>query len=285
MVMSLLLPVPGVVLDAIYPMKYSPPPILVGVRRRLILDPSPVCPHIHVVRHVHGLVEVARIRVIERVTLALVLLVHPWVQLRIASAVGTPPPKDAKIPTMSKDGAVVRSVVICFHVGSTHALFRVMKACVVLARSRSRLVVIVAKCRPKCCAAPRRTRWKAGQSVTMDLKRSGLDALVARKHAIAHSIAVCISAKRTAIHRTRGPPIVLDRQTSWSVVRVEKRHWPASQVSLLVLLAKIQFPTVASHVAKCFHVVIPATKSVILGLAAPVCVGFQFNASVAATPP
>ncbi|KAJ5677245.1 uncharacterized protein N7477_002878 [Penicillium maclennaniae] len=136
MAMSLFLLVPGVALDAISLMKYTHPPIAAGVKKKSILDPSLVCLHIHAVRHAHGLVRVARIRAIQLVTQVLVLLVHRWDQLKIVSAVGIHLPNDARIPTMKKDGAVVRSVVISSHVANTLVPFRVMRVCVVPARSR-----------------------------------------------------------------------------------------------------------------------------------------------------
>ncbi|KAJ5147489.1 hypothetical protein N7526_000841 [Penicillium atrosanguineum] len=184
-----------------------------GVKKKSTLDPSLVCPHIHAVRHAHGLVRVVRIHAIRLVTQVLVLLVHPWDQLKIVSAVGIHLPNDAKIPTMSKDGAVVKYVVICSHVVNTHVLFRATKGCVVLARSRSRPVVIVVKCRPRCCVAPRRMTWKARQCAMMD-PRSGQDASLAMKPAAARLIAVCISVKKTAIRKIRILPIVLDLQMS-----------------------------------------------------------------------
>ncbi|KAJ5314034.1 uncharacterized protein N7443_000918 [Penicillium atrosanguineum] len=213
MAMSLFLLVPGAVLDAIFPMKYIHPPTAAGVKKKSTLDPSLVCPHIHAVRHAHGLVRVVRIHAIRLVTQVLVLLVHPWDQLKIVSAVGIHLPNDAKIPTMSKDGAVVKYVVICSHVVNTHVLFRATKGCVVLARSRSRPVVIVVKCRPRCCVAPRRMTWKARQCAMMD-PRSGQDASLAMKPAAARLIAVCISVKKTAIRKIRILPIVLDLQMS-----------------------------------------------------------------------
>ncbi|OQD69939.1 hypothetical protein PENDEC_c028G04495 [Penicillium decumbens] len=224
MAKSLFLHAPGAVRDAISRMKYSRPPTPAGVRRKLILDPSLVSPHIHVVRHAHGLVKGARIHVTQLAMPVLVLLVHQWDQLKIAFVVEIPPPNGARTLIMSKDGAVERSAVICFHVASIHVLFHVTKACVVPVRSRLRLVVIAAKCRQKCYAALKRTKWKATQSAMMDLKKSGLGALVAVKPATVHSIVVYILAKRAATHKTRIPPIVLARQMSWFVVRVEKHR-------------------------------------------------------------
>lgn len=133
--MSLLLLAHGAALDATSRMRYIHPPTAAGVKKKWILDPSLVCPHIHVVRHAHGLVRAARIRAILPVTQVLVPPVHPWDQLRIVFAVGIPPPNVARIPIMSKDGAVGRSVVTCFRVVNTPALFHVMRACVVPARS------------------------------------------------------------------------------------------------------------------------------------------------------
>ncbi|KAJ6120443.1 hypothetical protein N7523_004723 [Penicillium sp. IBT 18751x] len=111
----------------------SPP---AGVKKKSTLDPSLVCLHIRAVRHAHGLGRVARIRAIQLVTQVLVLLVHRWDQLKIVSAVGIRLPNDAKIPTMKKDGAVVRSVVISSRVVNTHVPFRVTRGCVAPVRSQ-----------------------------------------------------------------------------------------------------------------------------------------------------
>lgn len=103
---------------------------------------------------------------------------------------------------MSADGAVVRFAAIFFRAESIHASFHAMKGYVELVKSRSKLVVIVEKCRRKCCAVPRRRRWRARKPMKMVPKRNGLVALAARISAIGCSTVDCIHAKRTAIRRT-----------------------------------------------------------------------------------
>lgn len=119
----------------------------------------------------------------------------------------------------------------------------------------------------------------------MDPRKSGPGVSAAVEPVTGRSIAVCIFAKRIAIHRTRILPIALDLQMSWFVVHVGKHHWTAFPGLLHVLLAKTEFPTARNHVARCLPAAIPVTRFVTLVLAVPVYAGSQSNASAAVTPP
>lgn len=276
-------PAPGVVRDATCHMKRSPLPTPAGAKRKSTPDPSLVCLHTPVDRRVRDLAEAAHTHVMRLVTLVRVLLVHPWDQLRTASVAEIPPRNDARTLTMSMDGAAGRSAVTCSHVVNIHAHFRATRACAVPAKSRSRLVVIAAKCRLKCCAAPRKTRWKVRSYTTMDLKRSGRDALPAVISAIAHSTAVCIFVRRAATRRTHILLIALARPMSSFVARAGKHHSPRLPDSPLAPPVKIRFQTAWNHAARCSHVAILVTKSVTLALAGPAYVESQCHVNVAVT--
>lgn len=68
---------------------------------------------------------------------------------------------DARIPTMSVGGAVVRFVGTFYLAVNIPALFPVTRAYVVLVKLRLRAVATVERCSLKCFAARRTKRWTA----------------------------------------------------------------------------------------------------------------------------
>lgn len=152
--------VPGAVLDAIYLMKHFLPLTRVGVRKKSTLDLCPVYPHTPADRHVRGHVEAVPTHVTKLVMLVHVRHALPWDRHRTVSVDEILPQNDVRIQIMSMVGAAARSVETCFRAVNIPAHLLVMRAYVVPVRSRLRPGAIVAKCRPRCCAVPRRMKWK-----------------------------------------------------------------------------------------------------------------------------
>ncbi|KAJ5986980.1 hypothetical protein N7451_011345 [Penicillium sp. IBT 35674x] len=187
----------------------------VGVKRRLILDHFLVYLPTLVVRHVPALARAALIHAIRLVTLVHVLLVQQWDQLRTAFVVETLPQNGVKTPIMNRVGAAERSAVTFFPVENISALSRVMRGYVVPVKSRSTPVVIAGKFKPKCFAAPRKTKWTARLSMLMGRKKSGQGFSAAMTFATGPSTVEYIHAKRPVIPRNRFLRIVPNHPT-WS---------------------------------------------------------------------
>lgn len=151
---------PGAAPDAIYLTKHSLPLTPVGARKKSTLGLSLVCPHTPVDRRVRGLVGVVLTPATKFVTLAHVRPALPWDRHRTVFADEILLQNDVRTPITSMAGAAERSVVTCCRAVNTPAHYLVMKAYAVLVRSRSMLAAIVAKCRPRCCAVPRRMNLK-----------------------------------------------------------------------------------------------------------------------------
>lgn len=93
--------------------------------------------------------------------------------------------------------------MISYLVANIHALCRVMRAYVVLARLSSKPAVIVESWKQRCCAAPKRRKWTAKPLVMMDRRTNGRAALVAMILATGSLIVVCILARRAVILKIR----------------------------------------------------------------------------------
>lgn len=223
MVKVLSIPGLGDALAAIFHTSISLLSTPVGVKRRLILGHFLVYLPTLVVRHVPALARAALIRVTRLVTLVHVLLVQQWDQPRTAFVVETLPPNGARTPIMNRDGAVERSAVTFFPAENTSALSRVMRACVVPAKSRLTPVVIAGKSKPKCSAAPRKMRWTAKLSMLMELKKNGQGFSAAMMFATGPLTVAYIPARRPATLKTRFLHIALNHRTLLSDVHVAKQ--------------------------------------------------------------
>lgn len=217
---------PGAVPDAILLRKYSPRRTPAGARRMSTRVRCPVCRLILVGRLARDLGRDVHIHAIRSVMQDPVRHVRPWAQHKIVSVEGTRLLNVARTLTTRMGGVVVRFVVICCHVVNIPVLGLATRVSAVLAMSKSKHDVIVAVCRPRCCAVPemKRSIVRNYGMIHRNQLRIGPVALLVENYAIGLLIAVSISARRAVTRKMHNQRIVPGRLTWCLIARVEKRH-------------------------------------------------------------
>lgn len=215
---------PGVVPVVISLRRYFLRPTRVGVRRKSIHVHWVDCLRIHVGRPARGLVRAVLIHATQFAMPVLVHCVRLWVPRRIVFVVETPPQSVVRIRTTRMGGAVVRSAVTCCPVVSMLVLDGATKVSAVPVMSKSRHVATVEVCRLKCYAVQgMKGRIVRDYVIHQVMSKVGRAVLAVENSAIAHSTAVFISARRTAMLRMHSPHIVRGRLMWYLIAHVERR--------------------------------------------------------------